>query len=396
MLHIPVVIGLLGADGRDLVLREDGDDGQNRTTKTLHIRQAEQTYTFTGIEQRPVPSLLREFSAPVKLHYDYSDDELQSLLLNDRDPFNRWEAGQRLFIKTILGFVEDFRAGRPLVFAQTIETFVQGLLDPAFHEDKSFVAQILTLPGEDYLAELVTEVDVDAIHEAREFLRRELGGRLRESWQATFEANQTQPPYRYDPVLAGQRRLKNLCLNYLLAAPTPELTALALHQFHGADNMSDESAALGALVHAGCAEAEAILNTFYNKWQDDALVLDKWFGLQASTPLPGTIAKVKALMNHAAFNIKNPNKVRALLGAFASTPVCFHAKNGAGYAFLTEQILAIDAINPHIAARLAGKFSQWRRHLPLRQELIRVQLERILAQPGLSKGVFEVVSRTLC
>jgi len=395
MLHIPVVIGLLGGDGRELPLREDGDDGPARTSKCLHIREAEQSYTFTGIEHRPVPSLLRGFSAPVRLHYEYSDDELRFLLLHDSDSFNRWEAGQRLFNKTILGFVDDVRTGRPLILGQTIADFVQGVLTPGFHEDKSFVAQILTLPGEDYLAELVTEIDIDAIHEAREFLRRELGWRLRERWLATYAANQTPPPYRYDPMLAGQRRLKNLSLNYLLATPPPESISLGLRQFHEADNMSDEIAALGALVHAGCLEANAVLAAFYEKWQDDALVLDKWFGLQATAPLPGTLVKVKALMNHDAFNIKNPNKVRALIGAFASNPVCFHDKSGAGYEFLTDQILAIDAFNPHIAARLAGKFAQWRRHLPSRQELIQAQLQRIMAQAGLSKGVFEVVSRTL-
>jgi len=433
MLHIPVVIGLLGADGRDLPLREDGDDKDltskivsdcrvpqmrerglrtiaslceqasdkadaascNHLPKILHVREAEQTYTFTGIEQRPVPSLLRGFSAPVRLHYEYSDDELRFLLLHDSDPFNRWEAGQRLFIKTILGFVEDVRAGRPLIFAASFEEFVQGVLAPGFHEDKSFVAQILTFPGEEYLAELVSEIDVDAIHEAREFLRRELGRRLREQWRATYEANRTPAPYRYDPKLAGQRRLKNLSLNYLLAAPTADSISLGLRQFHEADNMSDEIAALGILVHAGCAEADAILAAFYTKWQDEALVLDKWFGLQATAPLAGTLSKVKSLMHHEAFNIKNPNKVRALIGAFASNPVSFHDKSGAGYEFLTDQVLTIDAFNPHIAARMAGKFAQWRRHLPCRQELIRVQLQRIMTQAGLSKGVFEVVSRTL-
>ena len=395
MLHIPVAIGLLGADGQELTLRVGGDCGQSQTAKILHIQAAEQTYTFTGIAQRPVPSLLRGFSAPVRLHYEYSADDLRFLLLHDSDPFNRWEAGQRLFINAILGLVDELQAGRPLIFCQTIEDIVCAVLAPTFHTDESFVAQVLTLPSEDYLAELLSEIDIDAIHEAREFLRRELGSRLHEQWLATYEANQTPAPYCYDPVLAGRRRLKNLCLQYLLAVPTPESTSLGLQQFHEADNMSDEGAALGALVHAGCSEAEVILTTFYAKWQGEALVLDKWFSLQATTPLPGTLDRVKSLMGHSAFNIKNPNKVRALIGAFASNPVCFHDRSGAGYEFLTDQVLALDAINPHIAARLAGRFAQWRRHLPCRQELIQGQLQRIMAQAGLSKGVFEVVSRTL-
>ncbi len=393
MLHIPVVVGLLGAAGEALPLRDER--GGAPTSKVLHVREAEQTYTFAGIEARPVPSLLCGFSAPVRLEYEYTDEELRFLLLHDPDPFNRWEAGQRLFIKTILGLVGELRAGRQLIFEPTIEALVHGVLDPAFHEDKSFVAQILTLPGEDYLAELVNEIDVDAIHGAREFLRRELGLRLRDRWLAVYEANRTPPPYRYDPTLAGQRRLKNLCLYYLLAVPTSELVRLSLRQFQQADNMSDEIAALGALVNAGCAETEEALAAFYRKWQGEALVMDKWFSLQATIPLPGTLDKVKALTRHAAFNIKNPNKVRALIGAFASNQVCFHEQSGAGYEFLADQILALDPINPHIAARLAGKFAQWRRHIPLRRELIEGQLQRIMAQAGLSKGVYEVVSRTL-
>ena len=395
MLHIPVVIGLLGADGHDLPLLAERSLKQAPTEKVLHVRKAEQIYTFTGLDLRPVPSLLRGFSAPVHLQYDYSDDDLRFLLLHDSDPFNRWEAGQRLFIKTLLALVDDLRAGRPLIFEPTMETVVAGILDPGFHEDKSFVAQMLTLPGEEYLAELVTEIEVDAIHGAREFVRQELGLRLREQWLVTFDANRTPPPYRYDPVLAGQRRLKSLCLNYLLAAPAPDLVRLCLGQFQEADNMSDEVAALGVLVHAGSEEAPAALAAFYDKWQGEALVLDKWFGLQATAPLSSTLDQVKALTRHPAFNIKNPNKVRALIGAFASNPVCFHAKSGAGYEFLADQILGLDPMNPHIAARLTGRFATWRRHTPERQALIHAQLLRIKSQAGLSKGVYEVVARTL-
>ena len=395
MLHIPVVIGLLGADGRDLPLFAERGPGGAPTEKVLHVRAAEQTFTFTGLDRRPVPSLLRGFSAPVRLQYDYRDDELRFLLLHDSDPFNRWEAGQRLFIKTLLALVDDLRAGRPLVFDPVLATVVAAILDPGFHEDRSFVAQMLTLPGEEYLAELVTEIEVDAIHGAREFVRQELGLRVREMWLATFEANRTPPPYRYDPVLAGQRRLKNLCLSYLLAAPTPDLGRLCLGQFQEADNMSDEVAALGALVHAGSAEAPAALAAFYDKWRNEALVLDKWFALQATAPLSTTLEQVKALTLHPAFNIKNPNKVRALIGAFAGNPVCFHAQSGDGYQFLADRILDLDPMNPHIAARLAGRFAPWRRHTPERQALMRIQLLRLKSQAGLSKGVYEVVSRTL-
>ncbi len=393
MLHIPVRMGLLGVDGRDLPLVDD--QGQPLVSAVLHVREELQSFTFTNIPAPPVPSLLRGFSAPVRMHYEYSDDQLRFLLLHDQDPFNRWEAGQRLLLKTLLRASEDLGAGRALTFDPALEAVVSGVLQPAFHEDRAFVAQILTLPTEEYLAELVTEIDVDAIHGAREFLRRELAARLRAQWLTTYEANRTPPPYHYDPRLAGQRRLKNLSLAYLLALPTAEVIALCLKQFHEADNMSDQVAALGGLVHAGCPEAEEVLAAFYERWRDEALVLDKWFAIQATAPLPSTLERVKGLTSHPAFTIKNPNKVRALIGAFAANPVCFHALTGSGYAFVAEQVLTLDPMNPHIAARLAGRFSAWRRHLPARQALIRRELLRILAQPGLSKGVYEVVSRTL-
>ncbi|MBA3014410.1 MAG: aminopeptidase N [Proteobacteria bacterium] len=396
MLHIPVVFGLLGPDGKDMPLSDGhGEAFDPAATTILHIREAKQTFTFTGIKTQPVPSLLRGFSAPVRLNYEYSDNDLRFLLLHDQDSFNRWEAGQRLFIKTLLTAVEDLQAGREMLFDPTLEDLVRGVLAPAFHHDKSFIAQTLTLPSEEYLAELVTEIDVDAIHGAREFLRRELGARLRGLWLDTYEANQTPTSSHYDPSLAGPRRLKNLCLHYLLAAPDLNAIELCLRQFHSADNMTDQIASLNALIHTGDTAADLALEVFYQKWQKETLVLDKWFALQATVPLPGALNRVKDLLLHEAFDIKNPNKVRALIGAFATNQVCFHDQSGTGYQFLADQILTLDPINPHIAARLTGKFAPWRRHIASRQALIQSQLQRILAHPGLSKGVYEVASRTL-
>jgi aminopeptidase N len=393
MLHIPVRMALLAADGRELPLVVDG--GAAGSATVLHVTAESQSYTFTNIPAAPVPSLLRGFSAPVRMHYEYGDDQLRFLLLHDQDPFNRWEAGQRLWQKTLLTAIADLAAGRTLTFDPALEGVVQGVLAPDFHQDRAFVAQVLTLPSEEYLAELVGEVDVDAIHGAREFVRRELALRLRAEWLATYQANRTPAPYRYHPPLAGQRRLKNLSLSYLLAAPTDEATALCVNQFHQADNMTDQVAALTGLVHAGCPQAAEALAAFYERWSHEALVMDKWFAIQATAPLAATLEQVKGLTMHPGFNIKNPNKVRALIGAFATNPVCFHAATGSGYAFVAEQVLTLDPMNPHIAARLAGRFSSWRRHTPARQALIKKELERILAQPGLGKGVYEVVSRTL-
>ncbi|MDA8159674.1 MAG: aminopeptidase N [Desulfobacteraceae bacterium] len=392
LLHIPVRLALLDDTGRELPLRQaDGPEAPPETV--LHLREAEQSYTFTGMKQRPVPSLLRGFSAPVRLEYRYEDAELRFLLLHDSDPFNRYEAGQRLFIKEILALAAR---GQEMVCDPALVEAAGAILRPGLHPDAAFVAQLLTLPGEEYLAELVEVIEVDALHAAREGVRQGLGRGRRQDWLATLIASRVPPPYRYDPILAGRRRLANLCLHYLLADKNDATaTELALTQFKTADNMSDEVAALTALAHRGGPEAEETLAAFYGKWRHETLVVDKWLAIQATAPLPDTLARVEALIGHPAFNIKNPNKVRALMGAFAGNQVCFHAANGAGYRFLAEQVLAVDAINPHIAARLAGRFAPWRRHLPARQGLMVEEMERILAKPGLSRGVYEVIAKTL-
>jgi aminopeptidase N len=211
-----------------------------------------------------------------------------------------------------------------------------------------------------------------------------------------YHGSQVAGPYRYEPLLAGRRSLRNLCLAYLLTLEDQASLALCLAQYQNADNMTDCMGALGPLAHGSLAAKEEMLDDFYGRWHDDPLVLDKWFSLQATAPLPDTLERVQRLMAHPAFTIKNPNRVRALLGAFAAgNPVCFHAANGAGYAFLAEQVLVLDPINSQIAARLLGNFARWHRFDAGRQGLMRAQLERVLARPGLSRDVFEVASKSL-
>lgn len=398
MLHIPVKIGLLDTDGREIPLHLQGvcDSSDSNNSLVLQIKDSKQEFTFTDVPCRPVPSLLRGFSAPVRLEYNYSDEELAFLLLHDQDSFNRWEAAQRLLINKMMAMIADFQTGRELSLDAGLPDIFRAVLSPTFHDDPAFRAQIMTLPSEDYIAEQMAEIDVDAIHAVREFLRLEIGTRLADILYQTYENNTCPQPYTYSPELAGRRRLRNLCLSYMMADNTHEATKICLAQFDKSDNMTDELSALTALVHTGHPERRAALDRFFKKWQDVTLVVDKWFALQATAPLPDTLERVRELMGHPLFNIKNPNKVRALIGSFAAgNPICFHDKSGAGYALLTEVVLELNKLNPAIAARLLGRLSRWRKYDPARQKLMRSCLKKIIGQEGLAKGVYEVATRSL-
>jgi aminopeptidase N len=394
-LHIPVAVGLLDSAGRALPLQLAGGMAEAAATSVLlELRAAEETFVFANIAAPPVPSLLRGFSAPVKLDYDYSDAELAVLLACDSDPFNRWEAGQRLACRVLLDLVACHQAGEPLVLAEILTESIAAVLADTTFTDQTFVAQLLTLPTEEYLGEQLPIVDVEAIHAAREFVRRELAQRLRPHWERIWEANRALGPYCYDPALAGARRLKNLALGYLMTLEESGIRQQCFAQFTAADNMTDSSHALRLLVHAGAPEAASALASFAERWQNEPLVMDKWFTIQATAPLPGTLAAVEKLMTHPAFRLSNPNRVRALIGAFAANQLRFHAASGDGYRFLAEQILALDPLNPQIAARLATRLSRWRRYDHGRQALLRAQLERLRAAP-LSRDLYEVVQKSL-
>lgn len=394
-LHIPVAIGLLDGQGRELPLRLAGGETTAAGSLLLELRAAEETFVFEGVASSlPVPSLLRGFSAPVKLDYAYTDAELAVLLAHDADPFNRWEAGQRLACRVLLDLVSRHQAGEPLTLADDFVAAMAAVLADSALTDQTFVAQLCTLPTEEYLGEQLAVVEVEAIHAAREFVRRELAIRLRPQWEQLWQANRDLGPYRYDPQLAGRRRLKNLALGYLMTLDEAAIRQQCFDQFTGADNMSDSGSALRLLVHAGAPEAQPALARFAERWQHEPLVMDKWFTIQATAPLPGTLDAVKKLMAHPAFKLTNPNRVRALIGAFAANPLCFHAPSGEGYRFLADQILALDPMNPQIAARLATRLSRWRRYDSGRQALMRAELERLMAV-SLSRDLYEVVQKSL-
>ncbi len=394
-LVIPFGLGLVDRDGRDIPLRLQGEPAHAAvTSRVLRLTEQCQVYRFEGVEHEPVPSLLREFSAPVKLEYDYTDEQLAFLMAHDSDLFNRWEAGQRLASGIALRLVGQRRAGAELSLPAVLVEAVGKLLAAPL-EDRALQAEALILPSEDFLAEHMEVVDVDGIHQVRELMRAGLARELREGFLEQYHANHRGGTSGMDAE-AGRRRLKNLCLAYLLRLEDPQALALCMEQFHGADNMTDTMAALNAVNDCDCEERPRALDAFYERWRRDPLVLDKWLSLQARSTLPGALDRVRGLMDHEAFDIKNPNKVRALIGTFSrANPVHFHDPSGEGYRFLADQVIRLDALNPQIAARLLGALSRWRRYDSRRQEHMTRELQRVLDTEGLSSDCYEIASKSL-
>jgi aminopeptidase N len=398
--HIPVAVGLLGKDGNDLPLTLDGK--AMGATAVLELTQADQTFVFTGVPEQPTPSILRDFSAPVVLKYGYNDAELVHLFTHDSDPVNRWEAGQRLAMSRLLKLAGDISAkGSANDAAGDLmnldEVFIDAMRKLLADEtlDASFREQALLLPTESMIADQMDVVDPLAIHMARQFVRADIGLRLREELLAQYHANQTPGEYSPDAASIGKRALKNLALSYLCAAPSEESIALARRQFDEASNMTDRIAALGALVHARAPSAQDALQRFYEEFQGEALVVDKWFMMQA-TASTTDLAKVRELMKHPAFTLRNPNRARSLVAAFCSgNPVQFHAPDGSGYAFWAEQVIALDALNPQVASRLSRAMDRWRRYAPALQAHMKKALQQVAGQTKLSNDVREVVSKAL-
>ncbi|MBW6512809.1 MAG: aminopeptidase N [Desulfuromonadaceae bacterium] len=393
---IPVAVGLLGGDGTDLPLQlADEASPAAATTRVLRLTEMEQTFTFVAVPERPVASVLRGFSAPVKLAINEAEGDLAFRLAHDSDSFNRWEAGQQLANRILLRLVAAATAGKPLVLEPLlIEAFGQVLADQT--TDPALVARALALPTETWLAEQQEVVDPGAIHAARTFVRRELARALRPTLRQRYLELTDNGPFTLDAAAIGRRALRNICLAYLMVLEEDEGVTLAQQQFTDSDNMTDVLAALGALAHAARPEREEALAAFYFRWQNDPLVVDKWFALQATAPGDATLGNVIELLSHPAFTIKNPNKVRALIGTFcAANPAAFHAADGSGYRFAADQVLAVDPLNPQVAARLAGCLSRWQRYDEDRRALMKAQLERIAAVAELSRDVREIVSKSL-
>ncbi|MDH5324035.1 MAG: aminopeptidase N [Gammaproteobacteria bacterium] len=394
--HIPVAMGLVGPQGDDLELQLDGQSLGDSTV--LHIQEVEQSFVFQNVTGKPVPSLLRGFSAPVKLDLDLSDADLCHLMACDKDDFNRWEAGQRLALKLILALVEDIQQGRELELNPAYSQAIRAILENP-DLDKALAAQAICLPGESYVAEFMSVVDPIAIHRACLFIRRALAEQLQPVFAQVYQGNKDKGGYRIDSVSKGRRALKNVCLSYLMELGEEAVIQQCEQQYQSANNMTDVVAALNSLCNAESVASDRRahwLEHFYRQWQADALVIDKWLAIQAASRLNDTLARVRELVGHSAFNVKNPNKVRSLIGVFAgANSVNFHEDSGAAYEFVADYVLQLNSLNPQIAARLVGAFTMWSRFDAPRQALMKQQLERILAEPKLSRDVYEIVSKSL-
>ena len=393
-LHIPFAVGLVDSNGQDVDLQLESEPRASGTTRVLSLTECEQEFVFVEVESEPTPSLLRGFSAPVICRFDYEESQLIHLMAHDSDSFNRWEAGQQLAARIILRAAQQHPAGVEPEFPEGFfHAFAKILSEAA--TDPAFAAEALSLPVETYLAEQLIEVDPDALHAARNTLRRQIAERLKGELLLAYQAFATTGNYVPDADSSGQRALRNLCLSYLMVLADEASFGLCMTHFENADNMTDKMAALSALANHDSEQTRAALGQFYDTWSGEPLVVDKWLAVQAASSLPGTLDDVKRLTEHAAFDIRNPNKVYALIRTFGANHVRFHAADGSGYAFLADQIIRLDPINPQIAARLARCFDRWRKFGEQRQTHARQALERIQALPGLSADTGEVVSRTL-
>jgi aminopeptidase N len=394
-LPIPVRIGLLGADGRDLPLRAPGERGDAPTTRVVVLEERSATFTFEGIAERPVPSLLRGFSAPVRLVTPRSRAELAFLFAHDSDPFSRWDAGQSLAQELLLELAADAAAGRPLALDPEYAAAIGRVLDdPAL--DGSLRALMLGLPNLRVLGEAMATIDYASLFAAREFVTAELARAHRSRFEAIARERAIDRPYRLERAAIDRRRLRNTALRYLAALGDDGWTHVALEQFEHADNMTDRQAALAILVDLPGAARDVPLARFYDEWRGDPLVLDKWFTVQAMSTRADTFERVAALAQHADFTLANPNRARALVASFAiGNPVRFHAEDGRPYAFLADAVLELDPRNPQLAARLAAAFGPWRRFAAALQDQMRAALTRIAAAKPISKDLYEIASRSL-
>jgi aminopeptidase N len=385
---IPLAFGLVGADGRDLP--------QKDASHVLVLHEATQTFEFTGIAAKPILSINRGFSAPIRLDTDLTNNDLAFLAAHDSDPFNRWQALQTIAMRLLIENVAALRADKPAHSDDKLITALAALVDDTRLEP-AFVALALVPPGEgDVAREIGQDIDPDAIHQARQAVRAGIGDRLAPALSALYQRMAVPGPYSPDSASAGRRSLRNVALDLMVATAKPETIARAARQYRAADNMTDRMAALTALsLHDG-PERDRTLADFYERYAADALVIDKWFSLQALIPQPDTLDKVRALTTHQAFSFANPNRVRALIGVFAQANLTqFNRADGAGYEFIADHLLALDPKNPQLAARLANAFRTWRTLEPGRRGKAEAALKRVQAAPSLSRDLADIVHRAL-
>ena len=394
---IPISLGLVGAaSGATLSLHGAGSTGESHL---LVLTEQSQSITFDNVAEEPVPSILRGFSAPVVLDFDYSDAQLLTLLAHDTDAFNRWEAGQRLALRSATAAIASGSDG-PVLNAAYVDAMRAVLRHPTL--DAAFKELVLTLPSETYIAEQITLVEPQRIHAVRESMRLQLATELHADWEQAFANHQDNGAYRPDPLSSGRRALAGMALNFLCLAAVASGDALwpdkTLQRFKEAGNMTDRFNALQALVGSGHALAAPALARFHSLFKDEALVLDKWFALQAGAPDRGgnVLPAVRQLLAHPDFNLRNPNRARSVVFSYCSgNPGGFHRADAAGYVFWSERVMELDSFNPQVAARLARAMDRWKRLAEPYRSAASEALKRVAAKPDLSNDVREVVERAL-
>ena len=384
--HMPVKIGLIGSNGDEL----------SKPT-VLELKNEKDIFTFSNITQRPVVSFLRDFSAPVRVESFQVKEDLAFLMANDPNLFNRWECANQLSTQVILGVAGQLQRGEE----PGVEAFYLDAVEKTFSsemDDKDLITLALQLPTETTLAQEMDVIYPQHLHRARLFVKQMIAKRCKVQLLKLYHDNCSTEPYTITPLAKGQRSLKNLCLSYLMSLEPAgeEVLSLSLTQYENATNMTDSIASIALLVNVDDKSRSQVLDHFYDRWKGDTLVLDKWFAIQALSERPEVISEVRKLMEHPAFSIKNPNKVRSLVGAFCSgNHAKFHSENGEGYRFLSAQIIALNKINPQIAARLLSPMVSWKRYEPKLKELMKKELQGILQQKDLSQDVYEIVNNSL-
>jgi aminopeptidase N len=391
---IPLAIGLVGADGADLALKLA--DGRQCERGIVPLTKASESFEFISVPTPPVMSLNRGFSAPIRLVANIAAGDLRFLAAHDRDPFNRWQAVQSLAIHLLIDNVAALRAGEALRNDSGLLAALEAILNDQGLEP-AFIAQALVPPGEtDIAREIGRDIDPDAIFQARTGLRAAIGAHLAKALAERYQRLAATGPYRPDAEGSGRRALRNVCLDLLVAADQGDAVALAAQQYHAADNMTDRLSALATLSLRDVPERTRALEDFYSRYGQDPLIVDKWLSLQAAIPEAATLDRVKALTNHAAFSFANPNRVRALIGAFAmANQTQFNRADGGGYGFLVDTVLALDPRNPQVAARLLSALKSWRVLEPTRRTLAQAALRRVAASPSLSRDVADITTRAL-
>ncbi len=395
---IPVSVAFFDPQGQKLSFTFNGNEGLKGSL--LEIDQEEQSFEFEGLDEIAIPSLLRNFSAPVKVNYAYSKSDLAILMAYDDDGFNAWDACQNIYLAELRALVAASEAEQALAVSQNLNDALSALLKRARNEalDPALLARMLSLPSKSYLAEQYDKINVDAVVAAHNFLEAHIANQFSDDFLYLYRANKVSEPYQAVAQQVAKRSIKNTCLRYLVLSEHSQAEALATEQYSDSDNMTDQGSAFKALVAYDLAvesKREHSLNDFYQQWKHEALVLDQWFTVQATAQRKTLLEELNALTEHADFDLGNPNRVRSLLGAFAQNYEFFHDADGAGYRFYAQQIAMLNGINPQVAARMVGALIHWKRYEGKRGELMRAELESLKALPNLSKDVFEIVDKAL-